>query len=581
MRLKQGLFLGLTAIGLVGAAAAVQAQSVTPDRLANAASPAEDPNWLMDNRTYDLHRYSPLNQITPDNVSHLRLAFAVPIDTVGRGQGGAEGYPVINDGAIYIADQFGTPYKIDGKTGAILWSCDTGVNTDPGAMTRTRNVGLALWGDEVVTALGDGRLVACDAGSGEVVWDSQITHNPAESFEGTVLAIKDKLVVGQSAGDWATRGFLAAADPKTGKELWRFNTVPEPGQPGSETWKCGETGNPDCWKTGGAALWTVGSYDQDRNEIIWGTGNPVPMMDPQYRPGDDLYSSSTIALNADTGKLQWYFQHIPGDMTDYDLIGTQLLVDTTVDGVKRNIVALFHRDGFFYRVDRTNGQFIDAHPYIEKLTWTKGIDAKTGKPIEYDPSKDLQVYAFGAQVRGGPDVFPCPHQHGGVNYQATAYNPETGIAYAMTQDFSCYSQNAGEGFQAADAKPGQGFMVAASGHMTQYGDAPKAALVAFDASTGEQVARYDISDAAGNGGTALSPGLVWSGTNDGTFGAFDAKTLKPLWTTNTGNGQRAGASIYSVDGKEYVAILTQPASAHGYAAVSAKPPAVILFVFTL
>jgi alcohol dehydrogenase (cytochrome c) len=280
--------------------------------------------------------------------------------------------------------------------------------------------------------------------------------------------------------------------------------------------------------------------------------------------------------------LQWYFQHIPNDMTDYDSIGTELLVDTMINGAAQRVVAQFHRNGFFYRHDLATGEFISATPYIEELNWTAGIDPKTGRPVEYDPNVDLQVYAFGAQRRGGPTVYPCPHQHGGVNYQATAYNPENGRAYAMSQDFGCYEQSAGAGFVPADAVPGRAFMAPSNGgFMRQSGDAPQAVLVAFDVSTGEKVAQHNFDYAAGNGGTTVSPGLVWSGMNDGTFAAFDATTLEMLWSTNTGVGQKSGASIYAVDGKEYVALLASPASAHGYASVSAKPQAIILFVFTL
>jgi alcohol dehydrogenase (cytochrome c) len=536
----------------------------------------------MVNGNYESHRYSSLDEITRDNVGGLRLAFAVPIDTIGRGQGSAQGYPVINEGSIYVADQFGTIFKLDGKDGSILWACDTGINTEPGGIVTTGNKGVALWGDMAQVALPDGRVVACDSGSGELVWEAQIMDTAlGEASEGVQLAMDDKLIVGQTRGDWTTRGYLVALDPNTGDELWRWYSVPEPGQPGSETWKCDLTGNPDCWKYGGGAFWTPGSYDAAQDLIVWGTGNPGPMMDPEYRPGDNLYTMSTVALSQDTGELAWYFQYIPGDMTDYDPINTHMLIDTSIGGTERNILALFNRNGFFYRLDRNDGTFIDSHQYITELNWTAGIDPKTGHPVEYDPGVDLQVYAFGPQRRGGPDVTPCPHQHGGVNFQGTAYNPETGITYAMSMDFGCYSQNAGVGFELADAVIGQGFMVAEGGHMRQEGDAPTAALIGIDIRTGETVARWDYDQAAGNGGTALSPGLVWSALNDGTVLAFNDETLEPLWSTNTGIGHRAGPSIYAVDGKQYVTILAQPASAHGWSEISAKPPGLILFTFTL
>ncbi len=575
---KHSLLAGIAAGSLWAvAASAADGGPVTADRLANAGSEAEAANWLMDNRTYDSNRYSPLTEITPANVSGMRMAFAVPLNGIGEtNPSGAQMTPLIKDGFIYVADQWGTPYKINantGKQGTLVWICDTGVDKAPGALTRVRNVGLVLQGSQVLTALGDGRVVACDDESGEVVWEQQITQNPGEGFEGTMINVNDKVVVGQSNGDWATRGFMAAIDPAAeGKELWRLYTIPEPGQPGSETWKCDQTGNPDCWKTGGAALWSTGSFEPATNTIYWGTGNPVPMMDPEYRPGDNLYSNSTLAVDADAGTLKWYFQYIPGDMTDYDAIGTHQLVDAG----GRKLVALFNRDGFLYTLNREDGTFVGATPYIEKLTWTAGIDPKTGKPVEYDPSQDLQVYAFGAQRRGGPEVTPCPHQHGGVNFQPTAVDPTTGIAYAGTMDFGCYIQSA-QVNNPEDVHPGQGFF---GGAMQQFGDAPSGAIVAHDLATGKQVARFDYAY-PNNGGVSLSPGLVWTGFNDATFGAYDMQTLKPLWQVNTGVGFRTAPSIYAVDGKEYVAILASTAPDHGHPDVKLKPAATILFVFSL
>ncbi|RYG94500.1 MAG: PQQ-dependent dehydrogenase, methanol/ethanol family, partial [Alphaproteobacteria bacterium] len=354
--------------------------------------------------------------------------FAVPLggaEPAGFGAGSMESTPLANDGFLYISDPWGTPSKIDasdGKQGKLVWTGETGVDKDPSRGILLASRGLALSGNLVITALNDGRVMAFDDETGDVVWDQQVAKDPGEGFTNAPLAVKDMILVGQSYGDWATRGWIAALDAATGEERWRFYTVPEPGQPGAETWLCDQTGNPDCWKTGGAAAWVTGSYDEASNTTYWGTGNPVPMFDPEYRPGDNLYSNSSIALDADTGELKWHFQYTPGDYMDYDEVGVQLLVDTKIDGEDRKVLAHFGRNGMFYTLDRTNGSFIAANQYVTKLNWTKGIDPKTGKPVEYDSSKPLQVYANGTQRRGtGETVNTCPHIQGGMNFWPPSY----------------------------------------------------------------------------------------------------------------------------------------------------------------
>jgi alcohol dehydrogenase (cytochrome c) len=297
--------------------------------------------------------------------------------------------------------------------------------------------------------------------------------------------VGDKILVGQSLGDWATRGFLAALKADTGDEQWRFYAVPKPGDPGSETWKCDEAGNPDCWKTGGGAMWVTGSYDPSTNTTYWGTGNPVPMFDPEYRPGDNLYTNSSIALDADTGKLKWFFQYTPGDYHDYDEVGVQLLVDTKVNGEDCKVLAHFGRNGIFYDLDRTNGAYIQSAQYVTKLNWTKGIDPKTGKPMEYDPTKTLQTYAEGVINRAGAKTTNCPNIQGGVNFYPTAYNPNTGIAFGGGQE-GC-SDIATKTVAPADVKPGTIFLGGTyAGNGVQSGS-----ITAIDVATGKQLMKQE------------------------------------------------------------------------------------------
>ena len=227
------------------------------------------------------------------------------------------------------------------------------------------------------------------------------------------------------------RDWIAGLDAATGKRLWRKYTIPAPGEPGSETWK----GNNNAWQTGGAAVWVTGTYDPESNQTVWGTGNPVPMFDPTYRPGDNLFTNSAISWNPDTGAMNWYFQFTPGDMWDYDEVGTHIMIDGVIAGQPRKLITHSGRNGFFYTMERANGAMVSAKPFMDKINWTKGIDQKTGKPIDYDPNKDIQTYSTLAnQNPSQPTRQVCPSIAGGNNYWPSSYSPRTRLTYipAMT-----------------------------------------------------------------------------------------------------------------------------------------------------
>ena len=578
--IRTKLILGVAAAVLMSAMPSI-AEDATPERLLAAGTEAEAANWLMVHRTYDSNRFSPLDEITAENVAGLKLAFAVPIggtEPAGFGIGGMQNTPLVKDGFIYVTDPWGTPYKIDatsGKEGKIVWIGDTGIDKDPNRGILLASRGAALWNNLVVVALNDGRVMAFDDETGDVVWDQQIGTEPGEGFTNAPLALKDKILVGQSYGDWATRGWIAALDAATGEEVWRFFTVPEPGQPGSETWLCEETGNPDCWKTGGAAAWVTGSYDADTNTTYWGTGNPVPMFDPEYRPGDNLYSNSSVALDADTGELKWHFQYTPGDYMDYDEVGVQLLLDTKVGDEERKVLAHFGRNGIFYTLDRANGSFINASPYVNELNWTAGIDPKTGKPMEYDSSKALQEYAMGASRRGGESVEACPHIQGGVNFWPTAYDPTTGIAFGAGIE-GCSELTVDE-VAPEDVVAGTSFSGGASAAV----NTPTGSIFGFNVATGEQAVKVD-RPYPNYAGVMLTPGLVWTGELDGTFGAYDSTTLEQKWSLNLGNAFQAPPVSFAVDGKQYIAITGGgPSLLSVNPELDNKPAANMLYVFAL
>jgi len=541
----------MAALALTGTA--VWAADVTPDRLLSAGTDAEAGNWLMVGKTYDSNRFSTLNEINAGNVAGLHLVTAAPIggtEPTGFGIGSVQTTPLADNGFLYVDDPWGTPYKFDvsdGKSAKLVWECDTGIEKDSTAGIIAAHRGLALAGKLVVTGLSNGHVVACDSETGDVVWDKQVGA-AGEGFVAAPVVVGDKLLVSNNMGDWATRGYVAALKIDSGDELWRWYAVPEPGQPGSETWKCDEAGNPDCWKTGGAGMWQTGSYDPTTNTTYWGTGNPVPMFDPEYRPGDNLYSNSSIALDVDTGKLKWYFQYTPGDYMDYDEVGPQLLIDTKVNGEDRKVLAHFGRNGIFYDLDRNSGAYIQSGQYVGKLNWTKGIDPKTGKPLEYDPTKSLQVYAEGGIGRAGAKATTCPNIQGGTNYFPTGYNPALGLAYAVgiegCSDISTKTQ------APADVHPGTAFAAgSAANNGVQTGS-----VTAIDVATGKLTATQ-ATPFPMYSGIMTTPDLVWAGSLDGTFAAYDAKTLEVKWSMNVGSAFEGSPIAFNAGGKEYIAIV--------------------------
>ena len=396
------------------------------------------------NGDYGSLRYSKLTQINRENVKNLRMVWAMALGGMQDvGQNGPENElnPLIDNGFMYTSDGWGTIYKIDARNpgrGSFVWVADPGVQHE-GNATRTR--GIALWEDKVIANLPDGRVIAVNRENGEIVWDKKITtkneFGNQERFLTAPLVADGKVLVQNGAGDGGTRGWVAALDVKDGKELWRWYTVPKPGDPGSETWK----DDHNAWKTGGGGIWQTGSYDAAQNLYIVGTGNPFPIYDPQFRPGDNLYTNSVVALDVATGKMAWYFQYTPNDSWDYDETGAFLLYDTTINGQPRKVVGHFGRNGFFYSIDRTNGRFIKAEKYVNDLNWTKGINPETGKPYEYNPKLDVQIYNPEARaLRGDGKKRTCPTWHGGVAHQPLAFNPVKNIAYGVGTE-GCFTQN--------------------------------------------------------------------------------------------------------------------------------------------
>jgi alcohol dehydrogenase (cytochrome c) len=545
---------GVAAIALLAAAtlAAQYTMTVNRDRLINAQN--EPQNWLMMNGDYGSTRYSKLTQINRENVKNLRLVWALALGGMQDvGQNGPENEvnPLIDNGFMYTSDGWGTVYKIDARNpskGEFVWITDPGVKHQ-GNAPRTR--GIALWEDLVLANIPDGRVIAINRDKGEIVWDRMLASTNEfggkEKFYAAPITAEGKVIVANGAGDAKTRGWIAALDVRTGKELWRWYAVPKPGEAGSETWK--DTNN--AWKTGGAGLWQTGSYDPATRLTIWGTGNPVPIYDPQARPGDNLYTNSAIAINVDTGKLAWYFQYTPNDSWDYDEVGVHMLYDTTINGQVRKVVSHFARNGFFYSLDRTNGKFIKGAQYVNDLNWTKGLNPKTGMPLEYDPKLDVQIYNPDARpLRGEGIKRTCPTWHGGIAHQPTAYNPVKNIAYGVGIE-GCFSQN---GAAVAFLSPQGGIDEKASQKRTYSSDLYYGSVTAFDATNHKVLAKAVTDIEVRSGATVTAGGVVFTALQDGWVVAYNDETLEELWRFNVGTPLKGAPVTYAIGPKQYLAV---------------------------
>jgi len=545
-----------TVAGLVAASALAYAAdykiTVSQDRLINASN--EPQNWLLMNGDYGSTRYSKLTQINRDNVKNLRMSWAMALggmQDVGNNGPENEVNPLIDNGFMYTSDGWGTIYKIDASNpnqGKFVWVTNPNVPRQ-GNVPRTR--GIALWEDRVIANLPDGRVIAIDRDNGKIVWDKKVLakneFGGAEKFFTAPLVADGRVIVQNGAGDGGTRGWVAALDVKTGNELWRFYTVPKPGDPGSETWK----DDHNAWKTGGGGIWQTGSYDPATKLYIVGTGNPYPIYDPQFRPGDNLYTDSVIALNVETGKLAWYFQYTANDSWDYDEVGVHMLYDVMLNGVKRQVVGHYARNGFYYTLDRTNGKFIKAEKYVNELNWTKGIDQKTGKPVEYSAKMDVQVYNPEARaLRGDPTKKTCPTWHGGIAHQPLAFNPVKNIAYGVGTE-GCSSAN---GAAVASRGPDGGINNNASERRTFSSDLYYGSVTAFDAINHKVVAKVNTDIEVRSGITATAGGLVFTALQDGWVIAYNDETLEELWRFNVGTPLKGAPVTYAIGPKQYLAV---------------------------
>jgi alcohol dehydrogenase (cytochrome c) len=534
--------------------------TVNKDRLLNAQN--EPHNWLMMNGDYGSIRYSKLSQINRDNVKDLRMVWALALGGMQDvGQNGPENEvnPLIDNGYMYTTDGWGTVYKIDARNphkGEYVWICDPGV-PHKGNVPRTR--GIALWEDLVVANLPDGRVIAINRDNGEIVWDKTIAKanefGSREKFFTAPITAEGKVIIANGAGDGKTRGWIAALDARTGNELWRWYAVPAPGEPGSHTWK----DKNNAWKTGGGGLWQTGSYDPATRLTIWGTGNPIPQYDPQARPGDNLYTNSAVAINIDTGKMAWYFQYTPNDSWDYDEVGIHMLHDTTLNGKSQNVVTHFARNGFFYTLDRKTGKFLKSGQYVNDVNWTKGINQKTGMPLEYDPKLDVQIYVPEARaLRGDGMKKACPTWHGGIAHQPTSYNPVKKIAYGAGTE-GCFTQH---GAEVKFRSPDGGIDEKGSQPRKYTSDLYYGSITAFDTVSHKVIAKAVTDIEIRSGTVATAGGLVFTALQDGWVVAYNDETLEELWRFNVGTPLKGAPVTYAIGPKQYLAVQTSGRHLH-------------------
>ncbi len=484
-------------------------------------------NWPSYNGDYTGRRYSRLAQINVKNVRRLSAQWVFH----SRNSNLLETTPVVINGVMFVTSA-NDAFALDARTGREIWHYSRpiteGLIDDASAH---HNRGVAVWHSRVYMETDNAHLLCLDARSGHLIWDVAYadTHKNYGATSAPLI-VKDKVLVGTSGGDDGVRGFLAAFDARTGKLLWRFWTIPGPGEFGSSSWP-GES----YWH-GGGTTWMPGTYDPALNTLYWGTSNPDPDFDGSSRPGDDLYTDCVLALDPDTGKLKWHFQFTPHDLYDYDATETPVLVDRGDQGQPRKWLVEANRNGFLYVLDRTNGRFLSAIPFVKKLNWAKGIDA-AGRPI----LTGVKPTANGSRI--------CPGFSGATNWFSPSYNPSTGLFYFLALEDCEMFYSKPERFA-----PGQTYY--ATGVKRISGEQGQKVLLAYNLKANRIEWRYPQVGAGRSwaGTLTTAGGLVFFGDDSGSFEAVDARNGAPLWHFNTGQEIHASPMSYAVAGRQYVAI---------------------------
>ncbi len=516
--------IGSIVLGLVTQAISLD---VTTERIQQADQDAN--NWITYYRTYQGWRYSPLQEINTTNIQHLETKWTFE---TGPDDENFQVTPLVADGVMYLINCFYHVMALDAASGELLWRYNHELpppDTMPAATIHQVGAarGLALAQGKVLVGTGDAALVALDAKTGKPLWKAQVgDYTQGQTITSPPLIVKEMAIVGISTLPFPTRGFIAAYDLATGQQTWRFYTIPGPGEPGHETW------SGDSWRYGCGSAWVTGTYDPDLNLIFMGIGNPCAQWNGDKRQGDNLYTGSVVALNVDTGHLQWYFQAVPHDVWDFDAISELILVDLEIEGKPVKALVQAEKNGYFYAFERATGRLLYAKPFVSKINWTTGLDGRGRPQVAKVPTRDGAVL--------------CPSFMGAKNWNHMAYSQQTGYVYVPVSEMC-------QGVRLRDAAPQTGRLyVGARARVVAKG--AYGMLKAIDVQSGEMKwghrTRYPLFASV----LATGGGLVLTGDLEGNVLALDAAKGQRLWTFNTGSGHRGSPITYAVDGKQYIAV---------------------------
>ena len=545
---KSLLVAGLSTVLSVGTMSAASAAGVTDEDVVNDAKTTDDVvGWGMGPHA---QRYSPLKMINSDNVGKLVPAWAFSYG--GEKQRGQEAQPLVKDGRIFVTASYSRLYAIDAHTGEELWEYDHRLPDGILPCCDVINRGAALYDNLVIFGTLDANLVALDQETGKRVWKQKLgDYKAGYSFTAAPLIVKGMVVTGVSGGEFGVVGKVEARDAKTGELIWSRPTVEGHmgylhGKENGVSGKLNATWPGDMWKWGGAATWQGGTWDPETNLIFYGAGNPAPW-NSHLRPGDNLFSASRLAIDADTGKIVWYYQTTPNDGWDFDGVNEVVSFDLHKDGKTIKAAGTADRNGYFYVLDRTNGKLLSADRFVTKTTWADGIDLKTGRPNFTKDGRPGDP-ADAKEGEKGKAVFAAPSFLGGKNWMPIAYSPDTELFYVPANEWGMEIWNEPVTYKKGAAYLGAGFNI-----KPLYEDYI-GALRALDPKTGKIVWEYKNNAPLWGGVMTTAGNLVFTGTPEGYLKAFDAKTGKELWKFQTGSGVVGCPITWEMDGEQYVAV---------------------------
>jgi alcohol dehydrogenase (cytochrome c) len=518
---------------LVLGAAGLAAQQAAPPALVTAQEildglPADGSRWLTFGGNYTNQRHSPLTQISPQNVTRLAPQWTFQTGTLGN----FETTSLLRDNVLYVTGPQNVAWAIDARTGRQIWRYRRELPPGLTACCGLVNRGFAMLDDKLYMVTLDAHLLALDRRTGAIVWDATLLDY-LKGYASTIapIVVKDKVIASVAGGEFGIRGFIDAYDAKTGKRAWRFYTIPGPGEPGNKTWAN------DSWKIGGAGVWVTGAYDPELNLLYFGTGNPGPDYHSESREGDNLYSTSLLALNADTGQLRWHYQFTPHDVHDWDSTEVPILADIPVAGQPRKVVMFANRNGFYYTLDRITGKVIVAKPFVQ-TTWAKEVD-RVGRPI-----------LLPGHMPSETGTVTCPDITGGTNFWQPSYDPSTRTFFVNAREacMTFYSWK-------PEYKEGERFTGGAGQRVSSSESPAYGALRAIDPATGDRKWEFRYLSPSTAGLLTTASGLIFSGDNDGNLLALDSRGGKLLWRYQMGANMHGTSPItYMLDGRQQLLV---------------------------